>query len=71
MVSPGYMSFELVATSEKDWKDAVIEAYNAAKKSVYGIRSIQILERDVKVKEDLDKLIFRVRVRVNFQIAEK
>jgi flavin-binding protein dodecin len=43
-------------------------AYDEAKKSLRGIRNIQIIESDVKVKEDVDKLIYRVRVQVNFQL---
>jgi len=57
-----------VATSDKNWSDAVRVAYDEAKKSLRGIRNIQIIESDVKVKEDQDKLIYRVRVQVNFQI---
>ena len=71
MISPGYKSIELIGTSEKGWKEAVLEAYRVAKQTVYGIRTIQILETDVKIKEDLDKLIFRARIRINFQIAER
>ncbi|MCK4382603.1 MAG: dodecin domain-containing protein [Candidatus Lokiarchaeota archaeon] len=63
-----YKSIQLVATSEKNWADAVKVAYDEAKKSLRGIRNIQIIESDVKVKEDQDKLIYRVRVQVNFQI---
>jgi len=58
----------LVATSDKNWADAVKVAYDEAKKSLRGIRNIQIIESDVKVKEDQDKLIYRVRVQINFQI---
>lgn len=43
-------------------------AYTESKKSLRGIRNIQIIESDVKVKEDQDKLIYRVRVQINFQI---
>ena len=57
-----------MATSDKNWSDAVRVAYDEAKKSLRGIRNIQIIESDVKVKEDQDKLIYRVRVQVNFQI---
>lgn len=57
-----------MATSDKNWADAVKVAYTEAKKSLRGIRNIQIIESDVKVKEDQDKLIYRVRVQVNFQI---
>ena len=63
-----YKSIQLVATSDKNWADAVRVAFDEAKKSLRGIRNIQIVESDVKVKEDQDKLIYRVRVQVNFQI---
>lgn len=65
---PVYKSIELVGTSEKNWADAVKVCYEEAKKSLRGIRNIQIIESDVKVKEDIDKLIYRVRVRINFQL---
>jgi flavin-binding protein dodecin len=63
-----YKSIQLVGTSDKNWADAVGNCYQEAKKSLRGIRNIQILESDVKVKEDIDKLIYRVRVQVNFQL---
>ncbi len=63
-----YKSIQLVATSDKNWADAVRVAFDEAKKSLRGIRNIQIVESDVKVKEDQDKLIYRVRVQINFQI---
>ncbi|MFX1296842.1 MAG: dodecin domain-containing protein [Promethearchaeota archaeon] len=53
---------------ENNWADAVKNAYQEAKKSLRGVRNIQILESDVKVKEDVDKLIYRVRVQINFEI---
>ncbi len=59
-----------MATSDKNWADAVKVAYDEAKKSLRGIRNIQIIESDVKVKEDQDKLIYRVRVQINFQIEK-
>ena len=65
-----YKSIQLVATSDKNWADAVKLAYEQAKKTLRGIRNIQILESDVKVKEDVDKLIYRVRVQVNFEIEK-
>ena len=67
---PVYKSIQLVSTSELNWADAVKAAYAEAKKSLRGIRNIQILESDVKVKEDIDKLIYRVRVQVNFQLEK-
>lgn len=65
---PVYKSIQLVGTSEKNWADAVKSCYEEAKKTLRGIRNIQIIESDVKVKEDVDKLIYRVRVQVNFQL---
>jgi len=67
---PVYKSIQLVATSEKNWADAVKVAYEEAKKTLRGIRNIQIIESDVKVKEDIDKLIYRVRVQINFQLEK-
>ena len=67
---PVYKSIQLVSTSEINWADAVKSAYAEAKKSLRGIRNIQILESDVKVKEDIDKLIYRVRVQINFQLEK-
>ncbi len=63
-----YKSIQLVGTSDKNWAEAVKNCYEEAKKSLRGIRNIQIVESDVKVKEDIDKLIYRVRVQVNFQL---
>ncbi|MBY8992136.1 MAG: dodecin domain-containing protein [Candidatus Lokiarchaeota archaeon] len=50
------------------WADAVKNCYEEAKKSLRGIRNIQIIESDVKIKEDVDKMIYRCRVQVNFQL---
>ena len=47
-----------------------MESYKVAKQTVHRIRTIQILETEDKVKEDLDKLIFRAKIRINFQLAE-
>ena len=63
-----YKSIELVATSEKNWADAVKNGYEEAKKTLRGIRNISIIQSDVKVKEDVDKLIYRVRIQVNFEL---
>jgi len=67
---PVYKSIQLVATSDKNWAEAVRAGYDEAKKTLRGIRNIQIIESDVKVKEDQDKLIYRVRIQVNFQIEK-
>ena len=63
-----YKSIQLVASSEKNWADAVRVGYDEARKTLRGIRNIQIIESDVKVKEDQNKFIYRVRIQVNFQI---
>lgn len=65
---PVYKSIQLVGTSEKNWADAVKNIFEEAKKTLRGIRNIEIIKSDVKVKEDVDKLIYRVRVQVNFQL---
>jgi flavin-binding protein dodecin len=67
---PVYKSIELVATSEKSWSDAVKNGYEEAKKTLRGIRNISIVQSDVKVKEDIDKLIYRVRMQVNFELEK-
>ncbi|MBD3194988.1 MAG: transporter [Candidatus Lokiarchaeota archaeon] len=65
-----YKSVELVGTSKQNWADAVKNAYIEAKKTLRGIRNISILQSDVKVKEDEDLLIYRVRCQVNFEIEK-
>ena len=70
IIFPVYKSIQLVATSEKNWADAVKVGYEEAKKTLRGIRNIQIIESDVKVKEDVDKLIYRVRIQINFQLEK-
>jgi len=67
---PVYKSIQLVGTSDKNWAEAVRVCYEEAKKSLRGIRTIQIVESDVKVKEDVDKLIYRVRVQINFELEK-
>jgi len=56
---PVYKSIQLVGTSDKNWADAVKNCYEEAKKTLRGIRVIEILKSDVKVKEDVDKLIYK------------
>jgi len=65
-----YKSIELVGTSDQNWAAAVRAAYDEAKKTLRGIRNIEIITSDVKVKEDVDKLIYRVRVRLNFELEK-
>ncbi|MHA1149984.1 MAG: hypothetical protein ACTSR8_17240 [Promethearchaeota archaeon] len=35
-----------------------------------GIRNITIIQSDVKVKEDVDKLIYRCRCQINFELEK-
>ena len=65
-----YKTIELVSTSEKDWGEALKQGYEVAKKSLRGIRNIETIKFDVKVKEDLDKLIYRIRIRVHFEVEK-
>jgi len=65
-----YTSIEIVATSDKNWADAVKQGYEVAKKSLKGIRNISIIQSDVKVKEDKDQLIYRVRMQINFELEK-
>ena len=67
---PVYKSIEIVATSDSNWADAVRQGYNTAKKTLKGIRNISIIQSDVKVKEDQDKLIYRVRMQINFKLEQ-
>ncbi len=67
---PVYKSIEIVATSDKNWAEAVKEGYAEAKKSLKGIRNISIIQSDVKVKEDKDELIYRVRMQINFELEK-
>ncbi len=70
MVGMVYKSIELVGTSDKNWAEAVKNAYKEAKKTLRGIRNISIIQSDVKVKEDTDTLIYRVRCQVNFELEK-
>ncbi len=65
-----YKSIELVGTSEENWADAVKNAYKEAQKSLRGIRNLTIIQSDVKVKEDENTLVYRVRCQVNFEIEK-
>ena len=65
---PVYKIIEMVATSDKSFSEAVKAGYAEAKKSIHGIRNITIVSTDVKVKEDEDKLLFRVRMQLSFEL---
>lgn len=64
---PVYNSIKIISTSETSFSDAVRKGYEEAKKNLRGIRNISVIESDVKVKEDQDKLIYRVKMQINFE----
>lgn len=65
-----YKSIELVGTSEEGWTDAARNAFAEAKKTLRGIRNITILQADVKIQEDKDQMIFRIRCQITFEIEK-
>lgn len=66
-----YETIEIVATSENSFSDAVRAGFAEAKKTVRHIRNIEIVRSDVKVKEDTGALIFRVRMKMSFELERK
>lgn len=67
-MSPVYKTIELVGTSDENFEGAVRAAYAEAKRTLRGIRNITVEQQDLKVKEDEDKVIWRVRVSVSFEV---
>jgi flavin-binding protein dodecin len=65
-----YKTIDIVATSDKDWGDAVKHGFETVKKTLKGVRNMETVTLDVKVKEDEDKLIYRVRLRVHFELEK-
>ena len=63
-----YKTVELVGTSEQNWADAVKKGYEKASETIDGIRNIEIIRSDVKVKEDTGDLIYRVRLNLSFEL---
>lgn len=69
-MSPVYKSVDLVGTSKKNFEDAIRNAYDEATKTLRGIRNITVEQQDLKVREDKNELIWRVRVRVSFEVEQ-
>jgi dodecin len=69
-MSPVYKSVDLVGTSKKNFEDAVRNAYDEATKTLRGIRNLTVEQQDLKVREDKNELIWRVRVRVSFEVEQ-
>lgn len=58
---------EVLASSEKSWEDAVINAVKTASKTVKGIRSVYIQDQSAVVKDN--KVVeFRVNAKISFEV---
>ncbi|MBN1788995.1 MAG: dodecin domain-containing protein [Bacteroidales bacterium] len=58
---------ELLASSEKSWEDATLNAVKMAAKTVKEIRSVYVQDMSALVKKD--KIIeFRVNAKVTFEV---
>jgi len=56
-----------LASSEKSWEDAVINAVKTASKTVKGIRSVYIQDQSAVVKDN--KVVeFRVNAKISFEV---
>ncbi|MEW5921916.1 MAG: dodecin family protein [Bacillota bacterium] len=60
-----YKVIEIIGTSEKSWEDAARVAVETASKSIRDLRVAEVKELDLKVDEG--KLIFRVKLNVSFK----
>ncbi|MBW6535304.1 MAG: dodecin family protein [Mariniphaga sp.] len=58
---------EIMASSEKNWEDAVNEAVKTASKSLKGIRSVYVKDQSVVVNDN--KVVeYRVTCKVSFEV---
>jgi flavin-binding protein dodecin len=58
---------ELLASSEKSWEDATLNAVKMAAKTVKEIRSVYVQDMSAVVKKD--KIIeFRVNAKITFEV---
>lgn len=60
-----YKVIEIIGTSENSWEDAARVAVETASKTVRDLRVAEVKELDMKV--DAGKLIFRVKLNVSFK----
>lgn len=60
-----YKVIEIIGTSENSWEDAARVAVEAASKTVRDLRVAEVKELDMKV--DAGKLIFRAKLNVSFK----
>lgn len=65
MMESVYKVIEIIGTSENSWEDAARVAVETASKTVRDLRVAEVKELDMKV--DAGKLIFRVKLNVSFK----
>ncbi len=58
---------EVLAESPKSWEEAVVNAVQEASKSVRNIKSVNVQNQSVSVKDD-EVVSFRVNVKIAFEI---
>ena len=63
-----YKVIEIIGTSDKSWEDAARTAVDTASKSIRDLRVAEVKELDMKVEDG--KLIFRVKLNVSFKYEE-
>jgi dodecin len=60
-----YKVVEIIGTSEKSWEEAARVAVDTASQSIRDLRVAEVKELDMKVEEG--KLIFRVKLNISFK----
>ncbi len=63
-----YKVIEIIGASEKSWEDAAKTAVETASKSIKDLRVAEVRELDMKLDEG--KLIFRAKLRVSFKYID-
>jgi len=60
---------ELLASSEKSWEDAALNAVKMAAKTINGIRSVYVKDMSAVVKGDKISE-FRINAKVSFEVLK-
>jgi flavin-binding protein dodecin len=58
---------ELVGCSDKSFEDAILNAFNDAKKTTRGISGLDVVKFSAKVRND-DIIEFRANVKISFLV---
>jgi hypothetical protein len=61
----------LIGESPNSWEEATTNLIKEAQGSLHGITRIRVVEFDVKMKEDGEIGVFRVKADVAFKIEKK